>query len=193
MNYVTGKVIKELREKNKMTQKQLAERLCVSDKTISKWETGRGLPDGAVIADLAGALKVSLAELLTGEYTENENRCANMRKVSFYVCPVCQNVIQAVGKGSYSCCGILLPQLEPEEMDEEHEINLEVIDHEYCISIEHDMNKKHYISFAVYVTSGHTEFAKLYPEQEAQVRFTKKGHGFIYIYCNKHGLYRIQV
>ena len=44
-NYITGKIIKELREKQNMTQSELAEMLSISDKTISKWETGKGLPD----------------------------------------------------------------------------------------------------------------------------------------------------
>ena len=43
MSYVTGKTIKELREKRKLTQKELAENINVSDKTISKWETGGSL------------------------------------------------------------------------------------------------------------------------------------------------------
>lgn len=47
--YVTGAVIKELREKNHMTQAELAVRLCVSDKTISKWETGKGYPDMSLL------------------------------------------------------------------------------------------------------------------------------------------------
>ena len=50
--YVTGAIIKELREKNKMTQLQLAEKLGVSDKTISKWETGKGYPDITCLSGL---------------------------------------------------------------------------------------------------------------------------------------------
>lgn len=85
MNYVTGKVIKELREKKGFTQKELAEKLKVSDKTISKWENERGLPDTGIIQELAESLQVSVAELFAGEYVVNQNRAANMRKVSFYV------------------------------------------------------------------------------------------------------------
>ena len=44
--YVTGAIIKELREKNHLTQAELAEKINVSDKTVSKWETGKGYPDG---------------------------------------------------------------------------------------------------------------------------------------------------
>lgn len=122
MDYITGNTIKELREKKGYTQKQLAEQLSVSDKTISKWETGKGLPDITIVADLASALGVSLAELFTGKYAQNTNRSGNIKKLSFYVCPICGNVIQATGKGCYSCCGIVLPELEVEETSPDHEI-----------------------------------------------------------------------
>ena len=64
--YVTGTTIKELREKNKITQVQLAEKLGVSDKTVSKWETGKGYPDITPLEPIADALRVSVAELITG-------------------------------------------------------------------------------------------------------------------------------
>lgn len=190
MNYVTGKVIKELREKKNLTQKQLGNLLGVSDKTISKWETQKGLPDVGIITELAGFLGVSLAELLAGEYAENDNRSGNMKKVSFYVCPICGNVIQSIGRGSCSCCGILLPRLETEEIDGVHEIKIEEVDGEYYISVKHEMSKTHYISFFAYVTSDYGQIIKLYPEQNAECRFTKRGHGILYAYCNRHGLYK---
>ena len=93
MGYVTGRTIKELREKRKITQKELSEKIGVSDKTVSKWETGKGLPDIGIIEELARALGVSIAELLTGDLRENGNQSANMRKMCFYVCPVCGNII----------------------------------------------------------------------------------------------------
>lgn len=189
MNYVTGKTIRGLRERSGITQKQLSEKLNVSDKTVSKWETGRGLPDIGVLTELAAALNVSVAELLTGEYMENSNRSSNMRKAVFYVCPLCGNVIMATGTGSYSCCGILLPQLESEDDDAGHEIRLEVVDNEYYVSMDHAMEKGHFISFLAYVTSGHGEIVKLYPEQSAECRFTRRGHGYLYGYCSRHGLF----
>ena len=64
--YVTGTTIKELREKNKITQVQLAEKLGVSDKTVSKWETGKGYPDITLLEPIADALRASVAELITG-------------------------------------------------------------------------------------------------------------------------------
>ena len=193
MSYVTGQTIKELRERKKMTQKELAEQISVSGKTVSKWETGRGLPDIGIIEELAKVLGVSIAELLTGDFRENENQSANMKKIHFYVCPVCGNVITSVGQGTFSCCGITLPKQEAEPCDEEHIIHVETVDNEYSVTMKHSMSKGHYISFIAYITSDSAEVIKLYPEQEVCVRFRKKGHGVLYAYCNKHGMFRVMV
>ena len=195
MNYVTGTMVRILREKNNMTQRQLAEKLNVSDKTISKWETDRGLPDISILADLAAALNISVAELLAGECVENENRSSNMKKTSFYVCPICGNIICTVGKGAFSCCGILLPPLEAEAGGSagEHEISVEMVDNEDYVSLNHYMEKTHFISFFAYVTAGTVQMVKLYPEQNAEARFARRGHGYIYACCNRHGLYRIRI
>ncbi|MGN0404910.1 MAG: helix-turn-helix domain-containing protein [Bariatricus sp.] len=191
MGYVTGKTIKELREKKKLTQKELAEKLLISDKAISKWETNRGLPDIGIIEDLARVLGVSVAELLTGDLRENENRSGNMQKLHFYVCPVCGNIITSVGSGSFTCCGILLPEQEAEQPDEEHRIQVETVENEYYITMIHPMKKEHYISFVAYVTADDAEVVKLYPEQEVSIRFRKRGHGFLYCFCNRHGMFRL--
>lgn len=190
MSYVTGNTIKKLREKCGFTQKELAEKLNVSDKTISKWETNKGFPDVSIVEELAKALGVSLTELFTGDLKTNENQSGNMKKIQIYVCPICGNVITALGEGSFSCCGIQLPASEAETADEEHLISVETIDNEYSVTMQHPMNKKHYISFVSYVTASAVEVIKLYPEQEVSVRFRKKGHGILYAYCNKHGLFR---
>lgn len=190
MSYVTGNTIKKLREKRGITQKELAESINVSDKAVSKWETNRGLPDISIIEDLSKALGVSVTELLTGDLKTNENVSGNMKKVQFYICPVCGNIITAIGEGSFSCCGVDLIKQEAEVMDEDHLVTVETIDNEYSITMQHPMSKEHYVSFIAYVTSGTVEIAKLYPEQEVFVRFRKKGHGILYAYCNRHGLYR---
>ena len=59
-NYITGAAIRALREKNRLTQQQLAEKLCGSDKAISNWETGKGFPDISLIEPLANVLQVSI-------------------------------------------------------------------------------------------------------------------------------------
>ena len=187
-NYITGKIIKELREKQSLTQMELANIIGVSDKTISKWETGKGLPDITLIEPLSKALKLSIIELMNGEYIVNKNKSSNMIKSKFSVCPICGNIVYTIGENINSCCGINLPILEAEPENEKHSINCETVENEYYISIRHDMNKQHYISFIAYVTNDRCEIQKLYPEQNAECRFLKRGKGIIYAYCNKDGL-----
>ena len=189
MSYVQNETIRALRERKALTQKQLAEKLCISDKTISKWETGKGLPDISLLEDLARALGVSLTELMTGDLQTNENRSANLRRMGFYVCPVCGNVIAAVGKGSLSCCGIPLPVQEAQPEDNAHTITVEPVEDEICVTIAHPMTKSHYISFIAWVSNDRAELVKLYPEQDITVRFKKRGHGTVYAYCNRDGLF----
>ena len=66
-SYVTGTAIRQLREAKHLTQAELAEKLAVSAKAISKWETARGLPDISLLEPLAAALGVSVLELMQGE------------------------------------------------------------------------------------------------------------------------------
>ena len=131
--------------------------------------------------------------LLLGEVSENQNRAGNMKKSQFYVCPVCGNVIQSMGEGAYSCCGILLPPALVEEQDENHKITVTDLDGEYYLQMNHPMTKDHYISFIAYVTSNRCEVVKMYPEQNMECRFQRKGHGLLYAYCNRHGLFRIMI
>ncbi|MBR3152112.1 MAG: helix-turn-helix domain-containing protein [Clostridia bacterium] len=187
-NYITGKIIKELREKKKLTQLELANIISVSDKTISKWETGKGLPDISLIEPLAKALGVSVIELMNGEHIINQNKSCNMLKSKFSVCPICGNIIHTMGENINSCCGINLPILEAEKENKSHNINCEEIENEYYVSINHDMNKEHYISFIAYVTNDRCEIQKLYPEQNVETRFLRRGKGIVYVYCNKDGL-----
>ena len=192
-NYVTGATIRALREKRGCTQKQLADALAVSDKTVSKWETGRGLPDITMLEPLARTLGVSITELLSGECVVNRNRAANLLKGGFYGCPVCGNIIYAAGEGSFSCCGVSLPVLEPEEPDEAHTIRIETIDCEHYVSVAHPMERAHSISFLAHVTTARIEIVKLYPEMNAETRFRMSGQGRMYAYCNKHGLFCVKV
>lgn len=187
-NYVTGKIIKDLREKQNLTQSKLAEDISVSDKTISKWETGKGLPDISLLEPLSNALGVSVIELMNGEQIINKNKSSNIMNSKFYVCPICGNIIHSMGENLISCCGVTLPTIEAEMEDEKHEINYEIIENEIFVSLKHSMSKEHYISFIAYLTNDRCELVKLYPEQNAETRFFYKGKGIIYAYCNKDGL-----
>lgn len=189
-HYVTGAVIKVLREKRRMTQAELAGELCVSDKTVSKWETGRGFPDVSLLEPLGKALHISVAELLCGQAVVNTNRASNMLKSRFYVCPVCGNVLFARGEAVISCCGIQLPALETEEQDPAHRLEAQMAEDEMYVSAAHPMSKDHYLSFIAYMTPDSCEIKVLYPEGNAEARFFFRRSGWLYYYCNRHGLFR---
>ncbi len=191
--YITGSTVKKLREAKGITQLQLAEKIGVTAKAVSKWETAKGLPDISLIEPLSQALGVSVMELMSGETVINRNASSNLLLSKFYVCPVCGNVIHTTGEAVISCCGITLPPLEAEETDEEHNINIENVEDEKYITVNHEMTKKHFISFMAYVTTDKVQFVKLYPEGNAETRMQFRERGYLYIYCNKHGLMRKRV
>lgn len=191
--YITGQTIKNLRENKGITQTQLAEQIGVSSKAVSKWETSKGLPDISLIESLSHALGVSVMELMSGDTIINKNLSSNILFSKFYVCPVCGNIIHATGATVISCCGITLPPLEAEEIDEEHTITIEPVEDEKFITVNHPMTKSHFISFMTYVTSDRTQFIKFYPEGNAETRMQFRGRGYLYIYCNKHGLMKMKI
>ena len=191
--YVTGTAIRQRREERKLTQAELAEKIGVSSKTVSKWETGKGLPDISLLQPLAQALGISVIELMNGEHIINKNISANLLRCKFYVCPVCGNVIHSTGNTLVSCCGITLPALEAEEMDEEHLLTVENVEDEHFITVHHSMTKQHFISFAAFVTSDRIQLVKFYPEGNAETRMQLRGRGSLYYYCNRHGLFKKKI
>ena len=188
--YVTGITIRQLREKQHLTQLELAERIGVSSKTVSKWETGKGLPDISLLQPLAQALGISLIELVNGEHIINRNTAANMLRCKFYVCPLCGNIIHSTGSAVVSCCGITLPPLEAEDADGDHSITAEPVEDEHFVTVRHPMTKDHFISFLAFVTSDRVQLVKLYPEGNAETRLQLRGMGRLYYYCNRHGLFQ---
>ena len=191
--YVTGAAIKALREKRGMTQAELADKIGVSSKTVSKWETGKGLPDISLLQPLARTLGISVIELMNGEHITNRNVSANMLRCKFYVCPICGNILHSMGSAVVSCCGVTLPPLEAEEPDDDHAVTIEWVEDEHFITVHHPMTKEHFISFLAFVTSDRLQLVKLYPEGEAQTRLQLRGMGYLYYYCNRHGLFRRKV
>ena len=190
--YVTGAVIRTLREKNKMTQLQLAEKLGVTDKTVSKWENARGLPDITLLGPIAEAFSISVTELISGNAIHNANVSANMLRSKFYVCPVCGNVIHSMGEAAILCHGIQLIPLDAEPSDDHHMAFIERVEDEYYIRIDHSMTKDHYISFVAAVSSGDMQMVKLYPEGSAEARFKIRGVRRIFFYCNRDGLFSVE-
>lgn len=191
--YVTGTTIKQLREEKKLTQAELGEKLGISSKTVSKWETGKGLPDITLLQPLAEALGISLIELMNGEHIINKNISANLLRSQFYVCPLCGNILHSTGNTLVSCCGVTLPPLEAEDADCDHSITVETVEDEHFITVHHPMTKEHFVSFLAFVTSDRIQLVKLYPEGNAETRMQLWGMGYLYYFCNRHGLFRTRI
>ncbi|MCT4604939.1 MAG: helix-turn-helix domain-containing protein [Marinisporobacter sp.] len=185
-----GKLILSLRKEKNMTQKEIAEALNISDKTISKWERGLGCPDISLINELSNILGVNVEKLLIGDLSPNSKDTGNLKHIKFYVCSNCGDIIYSTGRPDISCCGRKLVPLAYKEHDKEHKITIDEIENDYYITIDHEMTKNHYISFVAYVSFDQVLLVKLYPEQNAEVRIPKQKKGKIYVYCSKHGLWR---
>ena len=191
--YVTGATIRQLREKRGLTQFQLAERIGVSSKTISKWETGKGLPDISLLQPLAQALGISVIELMNGQHIINKNISANLLRSKFYLFPLCGNILHSTCNALVSCCGITLPPLEAEDPGQDHAVTIEPVEDEHFVTLDHPMTKEHFISFLAYVTTDRIQMVKFYPEGNAQARLQLRGMGCLYYCCNRHGLFRKKI
>lgn len=188
-NEKIGKLIQSLRIEKNMTQKELADKMNLSDRTISKWERGAGCPDISLIRELSDILEVNVEQILSGKPLQaDNNNGGNMKKIKFYYCECCDNVITSLDNADVSCCGRKLAPLEVKSEDEHHKINIDEIENDYFISINHEMSKTHYIPFVAYVSYDRVLIVRLYPEQMAELRLPRMARGKIYVYCNKHGL-----
>ncbi len=183
-----GRLLYNLRKEKGMTQKEVANKMNISDKAISKWERGLGCPDISLLSDLSNIFGVNIEKILEGELSINEIDGGNMKRIKFYVCPNCGNIITTTGLGEISCCGRRLEPLKAIEIDDKHSMKIEQIENDYFISFNHEMTKEHYISFVAYVIFDRVHLVKLYPEQNAELRIPIMQRGDLYIYCNKHGL-----
>lgn len=194
-----GTLLYRLRKEKGMTQKQIAEQLNISDKTISKWERGLGCPDVSLLGELSNVYEINIEKLLAGDLQPNNIEMGNLKRLKFYVCSNCGSIINNTGDAEISCCGRKLSPLVTKKPDELHLATVEDSEGEYYISFDHEMSKTHFISFVAYATSDKVMLVKLYPEQTASVRLPKmnggrlnqKYGGNLYYYCSKHGLWVI--
>ena len=184
-----GYLIYELRKSKNMTQKQIANLMNISDKTISKWERGLGCPDISLLPELSQILGVSVDQILSGEINLNDLVGGNMNKLKFYVCEQCGNLITSTGNPTISCCGKILEPAIAKKAEDGHKLNVEPVEDELYVTTEHEMTKEHYISFVAYVKGDRALIVKQYPEWDMQFRLHKLGRGKLYFYCTNHGLY----
>lgn len=189
-----GKLILQLRTEKGLTQKQVAERLNITNKTISKWERGLGCPDVSLWEELAKVLGADILKLLQGELNPNRPDVGKMERIQFYVCPSCGNILTSTGIASIACCGRQLQPLRPAAPLPGHTPIVEEVEDEYYVTVEHEMRREHYLLFAACVSNDRLWLNRLYPEQNAAFRFPNmRGGAKLYLYCTKHGLMKYNV
>jgi len=184
-----GALIRQLRIRKKMTQKELAARLAVSEQAVSKWERALGCPDISLFEALADALDVDVRSLLSGEMSISQRDGGNMRRIRFYVCPVCGNVITMTGDAQVSCCGHVLEAMKPQACDEAHMLCFEPVDGEMYVTFDHEMSKEHYIRFVACVGYDRVLLVRLYAEQGSELRLPYMPHAAYYVGCSRDGLF----
>ncbi len=184
-----GELIYQLRKEQQLTQAQLAEKLAISDKTISKWERGLGCPDISLLGELAKILGIDVQKLLSGELEVNDLWGGNMKKMIFYVCPHCQNVVMTMTDTDISCCGKKLNVLKPQRADETEKLTVEIIEDDFFVTSNHPMTKTHYLAFVALLTGDGLILCKQYPEWELQTRIPISTTGRLLWYCTQHGLF----
>ena len=184
-----GHLILKLRKEKGYTQKQLAELMNLSDRTISKWERGQGCPDISLLQELSSLLGVNIENILNGKLTTNDFVGGNMKKSKYFVCLSCHNIVLATGNATVSCCGRKLEELVPKKAVDEEKLEISQVEDEWFISSNHPMNKDHYISFIAFATGDQVQVIKQYPEWALQTRIPKRKHGTLFWYCTQHGLF----
>lgn len=185
----TGGLLARLRRERAMTQKEVADVLHISDRTVSKWERGMGMPDVSMWKGISALYGVDIEKLLEGELSEKETEAGNMKRMKFYRCAHCGNIFWSTGGGEISCCGRRLAPMVAQEMDDAHDVKIEEIDGEHYVTFAHPMTKEHAIAFAAFVSWDRATVVRLYPEQAGEVRFPRIRWGKLYICCNRDGLF----
>lgn len=184
-----GKLIYQLRREQGFTQKQLADALGLSDKTISKWECGQGCPDITLLRELSALLKSDLEQLLAGELTPNRTDGGNLKRLRFFHCPICGNTLTAMADSNLACCGRTLLPLSVQPVDEAHRVAVEQVEDDWFLTFPHAMEKEHFLSFVAYLEYDRLLLIKLYPEQNAEVRLPRMRKGKLYLFCSRDGLF----
>lgn len=184
-----GNLILKIRKQKGYTQKELADKMNISDRTVSKCERGLGIPDVSLLNELSSILDINVEEILKGEICLNDFVGGNMKNTKYYICKNCGNIVLCTGDASISCCGKKLKEEILKKATDEEKLSVEQIDNQWYISSDHPMDKQHYISFIAYVTGDKLNIIKQYPEWNMQAYIPKKEHGMLIWYCTEHGLF----
>jgi transcriptional regulator with XRE-family HTH domain len=75
----------------------------ISDRTVSKWERGLGCPDVSLLQELSKVLGVNIEKILSGDLDPKDADRGNMKRMKFYICPTCGNILTSTGEAEPSC------------------------------------------------------------------------------------------
>lgn len=188
-----GKLIASLRTERGLTQRRVAQMLHVREQAVSKWERGLGCPDVSLLGPLAGIFGVPVERLLAGELAPNDKETGQMKRLKFYVCPECGNILTAAGPAELCCCGRKLTPLEARQADALHTVRVEPVEDEWYVTFDHPMEKDHYIRFFAYVAWERVLLVRLYPEQGGELRIPQMHGGRAYLCCSADGLFEVKL
>lgn len=169
----TGALIRQLRLEKRLTQAELAGLLHVSAKAVSKWERSAGLPDVSVIPALSRALDVSPEALMSGRVTPNTPEGGNMKRIQFFQCPGCGNLLTASGSAEISCCGRRLAPMKRCMADDAHALTISDVETEKLVTWTHPMTKAHHLTFIAAIGADCVHLVRLYPEGASEHRLPR--------------------
>jgi len=191
----TGKLIHDARVNKNLTQKQLAEIIGVTDKAVCKWEKGHGCPDITLLRNLSVALEIDIQSILRGELGLTKTHGGNMKRIKFYRCLECGNLITSTKEIELSCCGNRLESLSAAESNDSKEFEPEIneYDGQFTVKFNHPMVKDNYISNIISVQYDRCTVINLFAEQEALVTIPQIRGIKLYVVTNNNELKEVRL
>lgn len=190
----TGNLIRSLRKKKGLTQKELAQMLCVTDKAVCKWEKGRGCPNITLISQLSKVLEVDIQSILQGYLDKNQKIGENMNHLKFYKCPTCGNLITSIKSVELSCCGNKLSPVSAKTSNEsKFKPIIQEFDGQYSLKFNHPMTKNDYISQVIVVRYDQIMTVNLYAESEAVITLSQVRGLRLFVVTNKSELIAVVI
>ena len=190
----TGNLIRSLRIKKGLTQKELAQMICVTDKAVCKWEKGRGCPNITLISQLSKVLEVDIQSILQGYLDKNKKIGENMNHLKFCKCPTCGNLVTSIKSVELSCCGNKLSPVSAQtRSDPEYQPVIQEFDGQYSIKFNHPMTKSNYISQVIVVRYDQIMTVNLYAESEAIITIPQVRGIRLFVITNKSELIAVTV
>ena len=143
------------------------------------------MPDASIVPALSAALGLSADSLLNGRVASNPPDGGNMKRIKFYQCPECGNILTATGKAELSCCGRRLSPMTLRPADDAHRLSISDIETEKLLTWQHPMEKGHHLTFLAAVGYDCVHIVRLYPEGAQEHRLPRIAWAKYYCGCTE--------